>query len=107
MDWRSPATFWLRFCAFLLLYYRGSGSPQKEGPMSLTPEQIQAMRLVMDAVVESVQVAGDRGAPGGVIYAAMMAHGITLAQYNAVMGGLVRANRLRRQGELYFVVAPS
>lgn len=66
--------------------------------------QVAALRMILDAVVESVSEAGELGAPGGVVYAALMAHGVTLQQYEGIMGALVRAGRLRRSGELYFVV---
>lgn len=69
-----------------------------------TPEQLRAIAAIADAIVEAVKAAGDHGAPGGTIYAAMMGHGISLAQYEQFMSGLVRAGKLRKRGELYFVV---
>ena len=43
------------------------------------------------------------GAPGGVIYAALMGQDCTLSQFKSLMVGLVRAGKLRRDGDLYFV----
>ena len=69
----------------------------------MTREQ-QAICMVADAVTDAVAAAGERGAPGGVLYAAMMHHGFTLDQFNNLMGALVEVGRLRRTGHLYHVV---
>ena len=69
-----------------------------------TPEQVKALRAVLDAILEAVAEAGPTGAPGGVIYAALMAQGCSLSQYQSLMDGLVSVRRLRRQGDLYFIV---
>ena len=71
---------------------------------NLTAQQARALRLIVDVVVDAVKAAGDHGAPGGVIYAALMGQGCSLSQYESLMGALVRAGKLRRSGELYFVV---
>lgn len=71
--------------------------------MALTPDQIKALRLVCDAVIDAVRAAGSLGAPGGVIYAALMGQGCTLSQFESLMSGLVRAGKLHRDGDLYFV----
>jgi hypothetical protein len=71
----------------------------------MTIEQIkEALKALADAIIEVVRTAGPLGAPGGHLYAAMMAHGITLQQYEQIMSGLVQAGKLRKQGECYFVV---
>jgi hypothetical protein len=67
-----------------------------------TPEQIRALALVCSAILDAVREAGSTGAPGGVIYAGLMAAGCSLAQYEAMMGTLVRIGRLERRGEIYF-----
>jgi hypothetical protein len=66
-------------------------------------EQVKGLRFILDAVVDAVKVAGDLGAPGGTIYAALMASGATLEQYQAIMSALVQAGKLTRSGDLYFV----
>jgi hypothetical protein len=71
--------------------------------MALTPEQIKAIRAVCDAVLDAVRAGGSLGAPGGVIYAALMGQGCTLSQFESPMAGLVRAGKLCRDGDLYFV----
>jgi hypothetical protein len=69
----------------------------------MTAQEIAAIRMVAEAIEDAVKAAGPLGAPGGVIYAALMAHGVTLDQYNQLMSGLVRAGRLTRDGHLYHV----
>ena len=69
----------------------------------MTPQQIAAIRMLADAVVDAVKAAGSLGAPGGVIYAALMAHGCTLAQFESLMDALIRAGKLTRSGDLYRV----
>jgi hypothetical protein len=69
----------------------------------LTPRQIAAIRAVCDAIVDAVKAAGPMGAPGGIIYAALMAHGVDLAQYEQFMAALVRAGKLTKSGHLYRV----
>lgn len=71
----------------------------------MTNEQIQALRAICDAIVESVAVAGSQGAPGGILYAALMASGCSLNQFHSIMAGLVSAGKLTRQGDLYFVAS--
>jgi hypothetical protein len=69
---------------------------------NITSQQAQALRVIVDATVDEVKVAGDRGAPGGVLYAALMAHGCSLSQFESLMDALVRLGKVRRQGHLYF-----
>jgi hypothetical protein len=71
----------------------------------MTPQQAKAIRAACSAIVDAVKAAGPVGAPGGVIYAALMGQGCTLHQYEQLMSGLVRAGRLRREGDLYYWVA--
>lgn len=66
-----------------------------------TTEQVAALRAIMDAIIGAVRAAGPMGAPGGVIYAALMAQGCTLSQYQSLMGAMVRAGVLWREGDLY------
>ncbi len=68
----------------------------------MTIEQIKALKAVADAIIETVQIAGPLGVPGGHIYAALMTHGMTLEQYEQIMSGLVHAGKLRKSGECYF-----
>lgn len=65
-------------------------------------ETVAAMAAILDAVEESVKLAGSQGAPGGILYAALMAHGCSLSQFQAIMRALVVAGRVRQEGQLYF-----
>lgn len=69
-----------------------------------TQAQLQTLHQLLNAVVETVRETGDHGAPGGVLYAALMNVGITLEQFETLMGALVEAGKLRRSGNLYFAV---
>ena len=73
--------------------------------MKPNPSQIRALLLVAESVIEAVKVAGDQGAPGGYIYAAMMGHGCSLQQFESIMSCLCRTGKLRKSGQLYFWVA--
>ena len=68
-----------------------------------TTEQITALRAIADEIVEAVKAAGPMGAPGGVIYAGLMASGCTLAQYGSIMSAMVASGILTRHGDLYRV----
>ncbi len=67
----------------------------------MTHEQITALRQIAAAIIEAVKAAGPLGAPGGVMYAALMAQGCTLHQFEQIMGGMVRAGKLTKRGDCY------
>ncbi len=71
---------------------------------TMSPTAILALRRILDAVCEAVKAAGPLGAPGGHLYAALMAHGCTMEQFNGIMAGLVRAGKLRKSGECYHYI---
>ena len=71
----------------------------------MTSEQkTTAVKVLCDSIVESVAASGNQGAPGGHLYAALMTYGISMEQFESIMGTLVRIGQLRKQGELYFAV---
>lgn len=70
----------------------------------MTPEQIKALLIIANAIVETVKESGPLGAPGGHIYAALMVQGCTLNQYEQIMAGLVGANLVRKSGDCYHAV---
>jgi len=70
----------------------------------LTAEEAEALRVVVGAVLDAVKAGMPRGAPGGIIYAGLMEQGFTLDQYDSLMSALVRHGKLRRDGDLYFIV---
>jgi hypothetical protein len=65
---------------------------------------VQALRLICDAIIETVKKAGESGVPGGVIYTALMTQGCTMQQYEEIMGGLVAVGKLTKRGNLYFAL---
>ena len=69
-------------------------------------EAIKAYLAIADGVVDSIKEGdpNDMGVPGGTIYAALMAQGCTLQQYEQLMGLLVDAGKVTREGQLYKAV---
>jgi hypothetical protein len=57
-------------------------------------------KRVCDAVIATVNES-PQGAPGGVMYAALMPY-LSLAQFEAMMRLLVETGRVTRRGDLYF-----
>jgi len=55
-------------------------------------------------VVETVKESGSMGAPGGIMYAALMAQGCTLEQFEQIMGALVNAGRISKSGDCYHYI---
>jgi hypothetical protein len=74
------------------------------GGDEMTTDQLKALKALGDAIIESVRLAGPLGAPGGHLYAALMAHGIDLDQFNQIMSGLCKAGMLQKRGECYHVL---
>jgi hypothetical protein len=68
----------------------------------MTKQQIAAIQAIAGIIVDVVKGNGEQGVPAGTIYAALMAHGITLDQFNQLMGAIVGAGKLRKEGHLYF-----
>jgi hypothetical protein len=56
---------------------------------SMTPEQHKALQLAVSIILECADEAGPMGAPSGVVYAALNAHGMTLLTYNSIIQSLV------------------
>ena len=67
----------------------------------MTQTQIQTLRTIGKAILESVRAAGVLGAPGGIMYAALMAQGCTLNQFQQIMSGMVNAGVLEQHGDCY------
>lgn len=68
-----------------------------------TENKKNAVSQLIDAVVDSIAVAGKHGAPAGTLYAALMAHGCTLDQFNSLMMLVLATGRVTRSGNLYLV----
>lgn len=65
-------------------------------------QQAKALAAILNIIVDTVKDAGPMGAPSGPMYAALMAQGCTLSQYQSLMSALVRAGKLTQRGNLYF-----
>ena len=66
-------------------------------------EALVLLKHTADAVVDTVREA-PQGAPAGPMYAAFVAHGMSLEMFDAITGALVEAGKIRRQGDLFFPV---
>jgi len=71
-----------------------------------TPTQRHTIALIVNTVVTTIRETGDHGAPGGVIYSALIAQGCTKSQFDSLMAALVRKGQLRYEPEtfLYFAL---
>lgn len=65
-------------------------------------QAVQILRLVTNAILETIQETGDHGAPGGILYAALMHHGMSLEYFQEIMAALVQSGKVIKRGELYF-----
>lgn len=63
--------------------------------------QILAVSHISMGIIEAVEVAGDHGAPSGVLYAAMQSHGATLNQFQSIMEMLTAPGYLMLEGDRY------
>ena len=61
-----------------------------------------AVTQVVKALVDTIAETGDRGAPGGVLYAALMAHGCSYEMFQNLMTLLVQSKKVVRRGDCYF-----
>lgn len=61
----------------------------------------QFLLAIIDAVYQTI-VETPEGAPGGVLYAGLMGHGISLDQFETLMGALVMSGKVEKRGECYF-----
>jgi hypothetical protein len=55
------------------------------------------------AIYETIKETPD-GAPGGILYAALMGH-MSLAQFEGIMSVLIKAGLVRKSGHCYFATA--
>ncbi len=65
----------------------------------------EALARLGMAVLDSIKEAGILGAPGGVIYAALMAKGASLQQYESFMNGLVGNGLVQKEGDCYTITS--
>ena len=69
-----------------------------------TNTQLIALAAVCKAVLEAIQLTGDQGAPGGVLYAGLTGFGCNINQFESLMAALIRTGKIRKSGDLYFAV---
>ncbi len=79
-------------------------SPKGSAAANPAKQQAEAILMILDAIVDSIKAAGSHGAPGGILYSALMAQGCTLNQFHSLMGILINSGRVTMQGQLYFAV---
>jgi len=63
---------------------------------------VELMTSLMAAIVQTVQEAGPQGAPGPIIYLALMEQGISYAQYSQIMAKLVEVGTLTVRNHMYY-----
>ena len=68
----------------------------------ITKEQKLAVINSIGAIKDTIANAGHHGAPEGVLYAAFMAHGVSLDTFTEMIDYLVNARVIRREGHLLF-----
>ena len=70
----------------------------------MTNQQIMAVQYIAASIIDAVSQADAMGAPGGVLYAAIMDK-LTLDQFNQITGALISKQLLTRTGERYRATA--
>ena len=66
-------------------------------------KKIEALNLLLDAVVDIV-AEEEFGVPGGTLYAVLMPYDIDFEAFQSIMLVLVKQNRLKKEGHVYYVV---
>lgn len=66
-------------------------------------QELVAIKALCDAIVAAVDAGGEFGAPGGVLYSALMSHGCSLPQFERIMSGMIGAGLLCKVGERYYL----
>ena len=66
-----------------------------------TQQQVNAVRQIVAAFLDTVRESGSNGAPAGVMYAAAMGM-MTLNQFDQIMEALVATGKVRKSGNVYY-----
>lgn len=69
----------------------------------MNEQQIAALRLAIDCIVEAAEIGGALGAPSGAVYAAMSQHGLTLNAYQSLLAALERAGKIVVKDDCIFL----
>ena len=68
--------------------------------MAVTNAQVlEAVRAIAAIVVDEVNAAGPMGIPSGHVYAALMTTGMSLADYQSLIGALEKAGQISVHGQ--------
>jgi hypothetical protein len=68
-----------------------------------TTRALKIMVTTVNAVIETVTESDQTmGAPGGVLYAALMTQGMSLEYFEAMMSAIVNSGKLVKRGDCYF-----
>lgn len=54
------------------------------------------------AVAETITETGSSGAPGGILYTALMSKGVDMQTYQMIMDTLLATGRFVKHGQVYF-----
>ena len=62
--------------------------------MTDNEKAIAALKLAVDCILDAAKIAGPTGAPSGVVYAVLNAHGMTLNVYEQIVAYLTSAGKI-------------
>lgn len=67
-----------------------------------TRRAAEAALKMVTALVETVEEAGERGAPSGALYLAFAKHGLDLANYQYLEGLALTTGRVEKRGDVLY-----
>ena len=73
--------------------------------MPTNADAIRAIRALSDIIEETARESMPMGAPSGIIYAALMSHGVSLEVYQQILAAMQAAGRITVAGDLIKVAA--
>jgi hypothetical protein len=62
------------------------------------------LRTILQIFIDAVKAGGEVGAPGGVLYSAVMDK-MSLGQFEQIMSALVQTGKVRKSGHVYHWLA--
>lgn len=68
----------------------------------MSTKHVAAVIEIATAVIDTVYEAREHGAPGGVMYAALMSAGLSLESFEKLMALLIERNFVVKRGDCYF-----
>jgi hypothetical protein len=66
--------------------------------MNESDKVVSALRLAVACILDAAEAAGPQGAPSGVVYAALNAHGLTLPAYQQILDALIQSGKVTVSG---------